>query len=177
MLPPSLPYLSAAHAPWREEQYLGQPDCVRPCEKGIQGRQITGKNTDQQNKISFYFFKNRCLKGFALWGADFLKMPTIMCLCVSVRMGGWIKWRQKVRMVCVREIETERWLWVVELPVESKVGVSGDWLLEQWWFVWKGLPSSFSPPPSLSLSHINTFKTYQCSNLSLFSKLEVYITL
>ncbi len=150
MLPPSLPYLSGAHAPGEKSNtWVSLIVCVR-VRKGFKVDKEQEKIQTSRIKFLSIFFK-QMFKGFALWGADFLKMPTIMCLCVSVRMGGWIKRRQKVRMVCVREIETERWLWVVALPVESKVGVSGDWLLEQWWFVWKGLPPPFLPlPPSLS---------------------------
>lgn len=42
----------------------------------------------QTSRIKLCYFFKRTFKSFTLWGAGFLKMPTIMCLCVSVRMGA-----------------------------------------------------------------------------------------
>lgn len=58
--PPSPPYLSAAHAPWRERQHLGQTDCAS-AEKAIQGQQRPGEIKHGRIKFPPVRF-NRCLK-------------------------------------------------------------------------------------------------------------------
>lgn len=133
---------------------------VRPREKAIQGQQRKGEI--KQNFPQFVF--NWCLKVLHLSSEN-----ASHYVPVCGQKEGGIK-----RRACAREIDTGRWLRPLGLPVDAKVDVSGDWLLEQS----ESVSRSFSLSPGRTcwvlgaLTHCGTTKEY---DLSLHTHTQTHI--